>query len=426
MSTTNGIDSRPSRGNVSEDPSGRCSLIGAGDQVSDGDTEPRGQPGSPSQSLALARRSTRDLHSYRQRVFDASPIDSELLPHRQEVLHARDSVGQTSGATQRCLKPGCSERIGNSRRTGVNTPASTDSSFLRQALLESAQRLGATMSTRLNLRVVAVFSIVSLPLLAVAALLTIGAGRSDLRESYGLQLMQIAEHIASATDAVVYRLVINASMLGHHPNLRDAASAATRVAYNEAATHEFDESWQRASSIPGPPAALLTNTTSRFFADLISQDSFSSEILLTDRFGRLVAASGLTSDFFQADEVWWTGAFGDGIRGRLFVSGVGYDESAQTEAIAIAVPVTTEDSVVGVIKVITDIRAITTLVSGMRIGVTGDATLVRPNGSIVISRAGPSAPPADFFASGVLRERLGDVPSGNLVSVVFLSSGDQR
>ena len=36
----------------------------------------------------------------------------------QEVLHARDSVGQTSGATQRCLNLGFSERIGNSRRTG--------------------------------------------------------------------------------------------------------------------------------------------------------------------------------------------------------------------------------------------------------------------------------------------------------------------
>ena len=30
----------------------------------------------------------------------------------------RESVGQTSGATQRCLNPGFSERIGNSRRTG--------------------------------------------------------------------------------------------------------------------------------------------------------------------------------------------------------------------------------------------------------------------------------------------------------------------
>ena len=31
-------------------------------------------------------------------------------------------VGQTPGATQRCLNPGCSERIGNSRRTG-SSPA---------------------------------------------------------------------------------------------------------------------------------------------------------------------------------------------------------------------------------------------------------------------------------------------------------------
>ena len=36
-----------------------------------------------------------------------------------EILPARDSVGQTSGATQRCLNPEFSERIGNSRRTGA-------------------------------------------------------------------------------------------------------------------------------------------------------------------------------------------------------------------------------------------------------------------------------------------------------------------
>jgi hypothetical protein len=38
---------------------------------------------------------------------------------KQEVLHSRDSVAPTSGATQRCLSPGFSERIGNSRRTGA-------------------------------------------------------------------------------------------------------------------------------------------------------------------------------------------------------------------------------------------------------------------------------------------------------------------
>ena len=42
--------------------------------------------------------------------------DGQVKQGEQEILHARDSVGQTSGATPRGLKPGCSERIGNSRR----------------------------------------------------------------------------------------------------------------------------------------------------------------------------------------------------------------------------------------------------------------------------------------------------------------------
>jgi len=266
------------------------------------------------------------------------------------------------------------------------------------------------MTTRMNFHALSVFGIVSLPLLVVAGLLTVGAGRSELRESHARQLTQIAEHIASATDAVVYRLVIDASVLGRLPNLHDAAATANRVAYNEASTRRLDESWQRGSSVPRPLDGLLTNSTSRFLGDLTSQDPIYREILLTDRFGRLIAASGRTSDYFQADEGWWTEAFGDGIRGRLFVSGVRYDESAQTDAIEIAVPVTTENSVVGVLKVIADIRELTALVSGMRIGVTGDARLVRPNGSVVLSRAAATDPPVNFFASDVLRQRLQDSP----------------
>ena len=44
--------------------------------------------------------------------------DGQVKQGEQEILHARDRVGQTSGATQRGLNPGFSERIGNSRRTG--------------------------------------------------------------------------------------------------------------------------------------------------------------------------------------------------------------------------------------------------------------------------------------------------------------------
>ena len=49
---------------------------------------------------------------------------SRSRPPPPAGLHATTpSVGQTSGATQRCLNPGFSERIGNSRRAGRSDAA---------------------------------------------------------------------------------------------------------------------------------------------------------------------------------------------------------------------------------------------------------------------------------------------------------------
>ena len=45
--------------------------------------------------------------------------DGQVKQGEQEVLHARDRVGQTSGATPRGLKPGCSERIRDAQAEGA-------------------------------------------------------------------------------------------------------------------------------------------------------------------------------------------------------------------------------------------------------------------------------------------------------------------
>lgn len=50
--------------------------------------------------------------------------DGQVQQGEPEVRHACASVGQTSGAAQRCRKPGFSRRIANSRRTGAIAHAS--------------------------------------------------------------------------------------------------------------------------------------------------------------------------------------------------------------------------------------------------------------------------------------------------------------
>jgi hypothetical protein len=150
----------------------------------------------------------------------------------------------------------------------------------------------------------------------------------------------------------------------------------------------------------------LNSSASRFLADLSRNDPVLREILVTDRFGRLVAASNVTSDYLQADEAWWSEAFDNG-RGRIAVGDVNRDESAGVYAFEIAVPVSSEQSkeIDGVMKIVADSREMLAGIGGAEFGSTSEAMLVRPNGSIVFSR-GPHRPDDRFFASDLLREHL--------------------
>jgi hypothetical protein len=129
-------------------------------------------------------------------------------------------------------------------------------------------------------------------------------------------------------------------------------------------------------------------------------------VLVTDREGRLVAASNVTSDYFQADEDWWMQAFDSG-RGRIVVSDVRRDPSAGVYAFDIAVPVPAPDSdeLAGIMKIAADSREMLVGIAGLELGDTGEAMLVRRDGSIVFSRR-PYDPDARFFGADLLQEQL--------------------
>lgn len=261
------------------------------------------------------------------------------------------------------------------------------------------------MTRLINHRVLAVFAIVALPLLAVAGLLAFGAGESRLRSAYGQELTNIAELITGATDAYVYRRIIDASTLARIPTIRAAAAEASRRPFDEDAALALDKEWRSSRNLSPALTAVLENEASRFLADLGARDGIYREVLVTDRQGRLIAASNRTSDYYQADEEWWQAAFDNGGRGRVFVSGVLYDESASVKAINIAASIANADEsqVVGVIKVIADIRELAAIVEGMRLGETGSAALVREDGSIVLA---PPGADSRFFATDELREHI--------------------
>jgi len=260
---------------------------------------------------------------------------------------------------------------------------------------------------RINIRVLTAFLIVGLLMLAVASYVVVGIGQARLRAAWGEHLRQVADQAVAAVDAHVYRRIIDATVLARAGDVRVAASAATRERLDREAALALDREWQQGGAVPETLRTIFTNQASAFLADIVRLNPIYKEVLLTDRWGRLVAASGLTSDYVQSDEAWWVEAYGDGVHGALFVGDVHFDESAKTWGIEIAVPVEepTGDSLAGVLKAIADIREIGAVLGGGRMGATGDADLLREDGSFVYSLR-TLDPDARFFATDLLRERM--------------------
>jgi hypothetical protein len=258
----------------------------------------------------------------------------------------------------------------------------------------------------INTRVLTAVLVVAIPVLLVGAAIVLSIGEGRLHDTAAARLTQNAEYTAATVDGYVFRRILDAAVLGRVPDVRRAAATGSQTAFDQAAVMALDRQWQADRAATAAKTGLLHSPASQFLADIVAHDTIYREILVTDRQGRLVAASNVTSDYFQADEDWWKASFDDG-RGRVVVTDVRRDESAGVYAFEIAVPVPSPgaEEFSGVMKIVADSREMLVGIAGLDVGNTGEAMLVRPDGSIVFSRR--SYNPKDrFFAAELLRQHL--------------------
>jgi hypothetical protein len=242
-----------------------------------------------------------------------------------------------------------------------------------------------TRFPRINGTVLAVFLLVSLPVLAGGVLLVLLAAQSSLRDMYGAHLSHVAQQTAASVDAYVYRKVLDVSMLGREPVIRQAVRATP----------------------PGAPEALAAAGASRYLADLVAHDQVYREIVVTNREGQVVAASHEIDQTRASEDAWWRMTDDGGDAGRVFVSQLRWDADAGASVMQVSAPVPVVDGEqrAGVVRVVFDARELLAPVAGIQLGATGMATLVRDNGSVVFSRAS-NDPTARFFAADRLSESL--------------------
>lgn len=125
----------------------------------------------------------------------------------------------------------------------------------------------------------------------------------------------------------------------------------------------------------GNPAAFQLN---RFLKSLDEH----SELLLTDRRGATIAATGRLTDYYQADEAWWRSAWNDG-KGSVYVAPPQFDDSADITAMMIAVPVYNGgDEPVGILRSTLNVADVLSVVSTVKIGNTGYASILDGEGRV--------------------------------------------
>jgi hypothetical protein len=276
----------------------------------------------------------------------------------------------------------------------------------------------------INYRVLTTLLLVGIPVLLIGSFFVIERGRSELRDAFGQSLAQRAEQSAAAIDTYVYRRIVDVSLLARVPDVRAAAGSSAPRPTGEAQLAQLDRQFAAIDLKAPVVAAVLGNAASRYFTDITRQDPIYRELLLTDRVGRLVAASNLTSDYNQADEDWWKRVMSGSGAGEATVSDVRWDESARTYAMEIAVPVPGEDGrPAGVLKAVADIREMLASVAGIDLGGGGEAMVVRRNGTVVFSRRAVD-PRARFFASDGLQRGLAAVSESQGPSRFAFSTSD--
>jgi putative methionine-R-sulfoxide reductase with GAF domain len=214
--------------------------------------------------------------------------------------------------------------------------------------------------------------------------------QTRLQTMIGSQLEYSANNQAVIIGEELYRQIAILQSLALDQGFVAAVKAANNSYYgtkveNALKLQQMDEEWRTA---PDDNYLLIHAKMSqpmvknlRAFRELYPDHV---EVFITDRYGGIVATTNRTSDYDQSDEEWWQKTYSDG-GGSTYIGVPEYDESSQTYAVNMAVPVRTVDGeVVGVLRTTYNVRAILIALENAKFGQTGQFDLVIPGEPVTL------------------------------------------
>ncbi|HUF30997.1 MAG TPA: hypothetical protein VMM77_10125, partial [Gemmatimonadaceae bacterium] len=172
-----------------------------------------------------------------------------------------------------------------------------------------------------------------------------------LRKQLSTQLFDVAQRSASLVDRTLIDRARSVRMLGSSPVVIDAArQGAARSRELGLATLSIADLEARFKDT----RSLAVDARAREYLLELLPIADIAEVLVTEAAGLNAVTSGLTSDFVQRDESWWTDAFGNDVTAPV----AALDESAEVVSVSIAGSVRPHGTrqALGVIKVVFGVK----------------------------------------------------------------------
>lgn len=214
-------------------------------------------------------------------------------------------------------------------------------------------------------------------------------GFNLIRNIVGNERVQIAELVTTSIVELIETEIKQISLFSTRRGLiEDAKEANLKYqAMDKDAIGRYlvdmDKKWIEAPDNSPLIKEYLESQASEDFRLLIKQRQEIAEVFITDKFGGLVASSGRTTDFYQADEKWWQDAFDNG-RGKVAIEDIEFDESSGKLGLPIVIPIKDEKrEVIGICKVIVDINIFFEPLVNFKIGKTGHTVLIDSKDNII-------------------------------------------
>jgi signal transduction histidine kinase len=240
--------------------------------------------------------------------------------------------------------------------------------------------------------VLLIMAVVVLPL--TAAVVTIAIGGARLRiEATGQSLRAAA---ASAAAALATTLVGDIDKLHvaleHEPVVVDWLSKEPNHLSVEQ-RGELDRQWPTLPTDSGPVAEVLHNPIANQLRLLQEDDKHIAEIMVTDRDGQLVAATGRTSSFYQADKDWWKQCT-SGSAGKIVIPPIGFDSGIGVWSVNLCFPIHPPHGgkIIGTARAVLDISRWIMDLEKVIGGMPAQIMLMKPDGTVIYLVDNPRGP----------------------------------